>query len=110
MNQSKPYRNRRRSMRRQSKRSTKIYCHGPMGLGPNLAVKLLDVSEIGLRALLTKEFPVGTELEVHLESICHRRPIRRWAEVVWSIPTQDGEYNVGISLRRPLPYRDLYYM
>jgi hypothetical protein len=105
-----PVKNRRRSARRSTRRTTKVDCHGPMGLGPNLALKILDVSETGVRLILKREFPIGSEVEVSLEGTSNRRAIRRVAEVIWSVPTQDGNYCVGVAFRKPLQFMELHQM
>ena len=111
MNQTQTaLKNRRRSARRSTRRTTKVFCHGPMGLGPNLAMKVLDVSETGVRLILKQEFSIGQELEVSLEGTGNRRPIRRVADVVWSVPTQDGHYCVGVSFRKPLQFVEMHQM
>src|SRR5205807_5017007 len=45
--------NHRRTRRRRPKNHTKVTCHkGPFGLGPNVAVSMLDVSEAGIRLVV----------------------------------------------------------
>ncbi len=111
MDKSQPgHENRRRSLRKAGKRSTRVRCYGPMGLGPNLAVKTLNLSQNGIRLILNKEMPVGKELEIHLESVCHLRPLRCLAEVVWCEPDEEGNFVVGATFQKPLPYKELYFM
>ena len=103
--------NRRRSIRRQTKPSTKIACHlGKFGLGPNVAHKVLDLSETGVRFRAAKEFAHGQEIEVELLSLSHRRPVKIPAEVVWCVRTAEGDYCIGAQFRKSLCYKDLLQM
>ncbi|HVS36490.1 MAG TPA: PilZ domain-containing protein [Gemmataceae bacterium] len=100
--------NRRASRRRPPKGSTKIRCYrGPMGLGPNMAVSALDVSETGAAMVVKVEFRPGEELEVNLEGVIHRRPIRKMGTVVWCMPTSDDFFIIGVKFQGSLRYADL---
>lgn len=104
-------RNRRRSIRRQARRTTKVTLYrGPMGLGSNLAIKILDLSETGTRLLIATELTQREEVEINLLGMGQARPVRLPAEVVWCIETKEGEFCVGIQFRRPLNFRDLQGM
>jgi hypothetical protein len=100
--------NRRAFMRRSPKRSSKITCRkGALGLGPNIGVRLLDLSEAGLRMIVKKELTTKDEVEIGLmapggvrETICKGR-------VVWVVPTADGEFAVGILFEKRLPYTNV---
>ena len=62
--------NRRNSPRRQPKRTSRALCvTGKFGLGPNVAVALLDVSETGIRLVLKTALVPGHDVEVGLEAI-----------------------------------------
>lgn len=103
-----PQQNRRRSHRKKPKESTKfVTFKGSSGLGHNLALSLLDLSETGIRMVVRDPFQTGQEVEVNLESICHRRPIKVPGKVVWCMQAVDGSHCVGIQFYRPLPYADI---
>lgn len=105
------FKNRRRSIRRRAKSSTKITCHvGKFGLGPNVAQTLLDLSETGVRFRAKTEFDNGQEVEVELLSLSHRKPVKIPAEVVWCVRTAEGDFCVGAQFRKILQYRDLLQM
>jgi hypothetical protein len=111
MNPQQPrLKNTRRSVRRSTRRTTKVSCHGPMGVGPNLAVRILDVSETGVRLIVKREYPIGTEMEVALEGSSQSRPVRRKADIIWSVPTEDGNFCVGVSFRKPLLFMELHQL
>ena len=100
--------NRRGSRRRPPKGSTKIRCYrGPMGLGANVAVSALDVSESGAALVVKAAFKPGEQLEVYLEGLIHRRPIKKMGAVVWCVPASDGNYVVGVHFQGVLHYADL---
>ena len=108
MSEVKQGTNRRASRRRPPKGSTKVRCYrGPMGLGANVAVAALDVSETGAALVVNTAFQPGDELEVNLEGVVHRRPIKKMAVVVWCVPTDEGRFAIGVKFQGPLPYADL---
>lgn len=103
--------NRRRARRRAPKRSTKIFCYkGPLGLGPNLALAILDLSETGVRAVLKEPLPQKQEVEINLDSLNHRRPLKVMGDVVWCVAAADGTWCVGIQFQRALGYYDYQSM
>jgi hypothetical protein len=100
--------NRRLSQRRHPKRSTKPYCYpNALGLGRNIALAVLDVSETGARLMVREALEPGREVEVGLEGLGHRRPVKCTGRVIWSLETAEGTYCVGIHFQRALPYADL---
>ena len=108
MSEVKQGANRRSSRRRPPKGSTRIRCYrGPMGLGANVAVSALDVSENGAALIVKTAFLPGEEMEVNLEGVVHRRPIRKLAVVVWCVPTGSDQFAVGVKFQGTLPYADL---
>ena len=103
MTEPKPTANRRRAPRRKPKKSSRVFCHsGRYGLGPNIAVALLDVSETGVRLILRVPLAVGDEVEIGLDGIGERRPSKAAAQVVWCMPLADGNYCVGARFEKPL--------
>jgi hypothetical protein len=103
-----PQRNRRLTQRRPPKRSTKATGHkGPMGLGPNVVMSVVDLSESGARLVVKVPLEKGQEVEVHLQGQSQSRPIKLPAVVVWAVPQQDGTYSAGVSFQRRLSYADL---
>jgi hypothetical protein len=98
----------KRATRRQSpKGNVKVRAYkSTLGLGPNIAVSILDVSEMGIRLLLKESLPIGHAFEVSLESVSCK-PIKTIAEIVWSVPAADGTFCVGARFQKSIPYRDL---
>jgi hypothetical protein len=102
-------RNRRASFRRSPKGGTKVACYkGPLGLGENLALSLLDISEAGACLVLKSEFQAGQAVEVHIEGPSQRRPVKVRAEVIWAVAAADRGWCVGLRFERRLPYADLF--
>jgi hypothetical protein len=100
---------RRRARRAPAKTNAKVTCRrGTLGLGPNLAGGVLDLSETGIRLVVREDLPPGLEIEVGLEGLGHPRPLRLTARVVWSVATADGRYCIGAEFRRRLTYADLH--
>ena len=102
-----PRRNKRASRRHCPKGSTKAQAtRNALGLGRNIAVRVLDISETGVRLLVKEELPVKREFEVTLESAASR-PVKVVAEVIWSVATADGHFCVGARFQKPLSYAAL---
>jgi hypothetical protein len=80
---------------------------GQLGLGPNLAVALLELSEGGACLLVTKSLAVGDEVELSLEAVGGGPPVKALAEVVWSAPEDRDRHRLGVRFRRPLSYSAL---
>jgi hypothetical protein len=87
---------RRRSRRQRPKASTEVACRPEtLIVGANLALTVLDLSADGIRLLVKASLEKGQKIEVDLEGIGYSRPIQLAAEVVWSLPTADGNWCVG---------------
>lgn len=103
--------NRRSSRRRTAKLSTKVTCFkGSLGLGHNLAVKVLDLSETGIRIVLKSALPTGQEIEVSLQGPYHCRPFKVLARVMWCVEAADGTFCVGAHFQKGLCYSGLLDM
>ncbi len=108
MSEVKQGTNRRSSRRRPPKGGTKVRCYrGPMGLGANVAVSTLDVSENGAALVVKTAFRRGEELEINLEGVVHRRPIKKTAIVIWCLPTSEDRFVIGVRFQGALSYADL---
>ncbi len=87
---------------------TAVTClRGVMGLGPNLAVALLDVSTTGARLVLKEALPRGEEVELNLSCTGRMRDVKTQGEVMWSIPAEGGGHVTGVQFNRNLPHADL---
>ena len=100
--------NRRRTSRKKPKSSTKVFtCKGMMGLGANLALSILDLSETGIRLLMKEPLAKGQEVEITLEGIQHRRPLKLGGHVIWTVPAADGRHCIAVHFLRSLSYADV---
>lgn len=107
----KPSRNRRAALRRPPKQSTRVVCYkGSIGLGRNIALSLLDISESGARLVLSAALKKKQDVLVEITSVNSVRPIKMSATVVWSMPTADGNHCVGLQFNKLLNYSELLQM
>ena len=101
-------RNRRTSRRRSPRSGVKVAVRaGTMGLGPDLAAGVVDVSEDGLCIRLKAPLPARTEAEVSFEKVGAGRPIKMLAEVRWCVADDGGGFRAGFQFRHRLPYTQL---
>jgi hypothetical protein len=109
MSQSNPpQKNRRLFARRPPKRTTKASGHkGALGLGPNVVVSVVDLSETGARLVVKVPLEPRQEVEVELQGQSHPRPLKFPAKVVWSAGAGEGTYTVGVVFERRLSYTEL---
>jgi hypothetical protein len=97
--------NRRSSQRRTPRGMPRMECRrGYLGLGPNLAEKLLDISQTGARFLSTTELPAGVEVEVVVISYGRPKPVKVLGAVVRSQAEADGHWIVSIRFDHYIDY------
>jgi hypothetical protein len=99
--------NRRRGKRHQLKCSTKASCPKARGLGKDVAVSVLDLSETGIRLLVNEPLANGQEVEIILDSVITRKPLKVPGTIIWGVPAADGNHCIGVSFRQPVPYADM---
>ena len=80
---------------------------GFTGVGPNLAIGLVDVNPDGLGVQLNAPLTYGDEVEIELSSPGIGKPLRAVGEVRWSMAVGDGTFRAGIKLRRRLTPADI---
>jgi hypothetical protein len=74
----------------------------PDGLGPNVAVRVLDVSASGACLTLSESLPAGQLVGVALFGARSPLPVACAASVVWSKDAGNGTFVTGVrSARRP---------
>ncbi len=100
--------NRRRLPRRPPLRGVTVVCRkGNLGLGADLALRLLDLSESGARLRAREELGKGQEVTLALDSPRQSRPVEVVGTVLWCVPAEDASWVVGVTLAKPLPYQVL---
>ncbi len=100
----------RRLIRRRVRNATDVSCRrGTMGLGPNLALRMLDISEEGVKLLVKQQLKLGEELEVCFtpqgcskEIVCNLVTVRCGPE--------NGSFMVAGKFAPPLSYDDIYHI
>jgi hypothetical protein len=80
---------------------------GTTGLGPNIAVGLLDLTEDRLKFRLTAPVPVGDDVEVELTPPGNGKTLKLRGAVLTCRPSRDGKSSVvKVRLRHRLTFRE----
>src|SRR5438105_230441 len=96
---------RRLRPRRPARPSSKVVCQaGAFGVGRNLALAVLDVSEMGVRLRLKEALPPGREVTVGLTPPGQSRESRLTGRVVWCVAAADGTHLAGVRFDKQLDY------
>jgi hypothetical protein len=92
---------------RQPRRHLGVVCRrGTSGLGPNLAVGLVDLTEDRLKFRLTAAVPVGEDMEIELTPPGNGKSLKLRGEVIACRPARDGKASVAkVRLRQRLTFR-----
>lgn len=99
--------NRRRSQRRRPRTSVKVECRkGSSGLGANLARTLLDISDSGLRLVVSQPLEPKSDVEVIIAGYGMRTSLKRLGVVRWQLKLENGQYCTGIEFHKHIDYRD----
>lgn len=100
--------NRRTSSRRPPRGNVTITVRkGSLGLGNNVAVLFLDLSEGGIRLIVNEDLDRQSEVEVHISAYGLKKPLKTVGAVRWVMPLDNGLYCIGIQFEKRLPYRDV---
>lgn len=99
----------RRINRRTVNKGTAVTCRkGVLGLGPDLAIRILDMSESGARLVVGVELVKGDEIELSLTPLGMNKPKVLMAVVEWCYKSKDSEgYWVGATFSSTLTYGDV---
>jgi hypothetical protein len=99
--------NRRRSQRRKPRGYVKVECRaGSYGLGTDLAVAVLDLSDKGIRMIIRRTLDLGAEVEITIGGYGLQKPLKRVAKLRWQVATADGQSCVGIEFDKRIDHRD----
>jgi hypothetical protein len=94
---------RRREQRWEPRGGVEVACRvGTSGLGPDVALALIDLSAFGGRLLVREDLPAGEVVEVCLYTTAGPGWFRQFARVTWSSAARGGHYFVGIVFETPL--------
>jgi hypothetical protein len=110
-NPARPRVNRRASRRAPLRGTVRLECRkGSLGLGPNLVVTPLDISETGVRLILNLSLKRGQEVEVLLIGGGYSRPLKKIGTVIWSVPAENDGHVTGIRFDGYVPFAELHGM
>jgi hypothetical protein len=100
--------NRRTSSRRPPRGNVSIELRkGSLGLGTNVAILFLDLSEGGVRLIVNEDLERGIEVEVCITAYGMRKPLRAIGVVRWVMPLDNNMFCIGVQFEKRLPYRDV---
>jgi hypothetical protein len=103
--------NHRRMKRQAAKKSIAVTCRkGTLGFGPNLAIRLNDVSVDGAQVFVTTLLKLGDELELTFSPPGFAEPLVQMAVVAWCSAREGNGYRIGVKFTDSLSYQDIYHM
>jgi|SRR5947208_481779 len=103
-----PPEDRRLVPRRLARQGVQVACRtGTLGLGQNIALALVDISEVGLRLAVKSALAKGQEIEIELLAPGKSRPLKLLAEVIWCSTAEDDSHWVGAEFRHHLSYAEI---
>jgi hypothetical protein len=95
--------NRRRARRTPVCGAARVECRkGRLGMGPDLTLKVLDISETGASLIVKTAIRETDELEIRISAPSFSRPLQCLAEVVWSVALADGSHGIGVNFTKAL--------
>jgi hypothetical protein len=101
-------RNKRLSRRLSPRGGLKANCRrGTMDLGKDIALSVLDISEEGVRLMLSEVVKGREEVCLTLSSAICTRPVKRLGTVAWSVAAADGTVCAGVRLDKRLSYAEV---
>ena len=83
---------------------------GLLGMSPDVALRLLDISEGGAQVRVKCALRPGEQIEVALWPPGNVQSVRGPGVVCWCLPTPIGEFRIGLRLRRHLPVEVLRHL
>ncbi len=99
---------RRLGVRYSPRKDTMATCHrGTLGLGRDLAVSVLDLSDIGGRVVLHEPLDRGQVVEIGLLAPGWSAAVKRLGVIVWLEETGIAGCEAGILFSRSLEFNDL---
>ena len=103
-----PERDKRLSRRKPVKRGVTAQCRrGQLGLGADVAVGVVDISECGACLLVKVELKHGEDAEVILAGVGRSKPLKVTCEVRSCVPEAEDVFRVGLRFRKRVAYAEL---
>lgn len=69
-------------------------------------MQLLDLSDTGVRLIVSHALDVPAEVEIIIGGYGMKQPLKRMGTVRWQVKMENGSYCAGIEFQKYLPYRD----
>ncbi|QVL33179.1 PilZ domain-containing protein [Telmatocola sphagniphila] len=102
-----PIKNHRLARRRSAKPGLRVKClKGTMGIGKNLAVGILDISETGVRLVISADLEKNQDIELEFMMPQQSKAMKVIASVSWCVALLDGTYCIGAAFKHSLSYSD----
>ncbi len=99
-------RNRRKTRRKAPRNTVKVeWRPGSSARGRSFPAQLLDVSEGGVRIIVSDEV-TEDRVDIALTGPTLSKSIRRFARVIWALPIKEGGYCVGLAFQRNLSFAE----
>jgi hypothetical protein len=98
--------NRRRSPRNAARATIRFQCRkGALGFGPNLVIRVLDLSSSGVRLVVNKPLECTDEVEIVIDGHGMKGTVRRLGIVRWNEKLETGQFCVGIEFHKYLDFK-----
>src|SRR4051812_1813885 len=99
--------NRRSSERRKPRRTVKVECrNGSHGLGPDIAVGVLDLSDTGVRMIIKSAVAVKKDVEITISGYGMMKAMKVLATIRWVVAIENGQFCIGAEFQKRIPYRE----
>ena len=103
-----PQTDKRLIRRKPAKRGVRAQCRrGQLGLGADIAVAVVDVSDSGMCLVVRVALAKGEEAEVVLAGVGRQKPLKVACEVRWCVPEGATAFRAGLRFRKRIPYAEL---
>jgi hypothetical protein len=97
--------NRRRDRRAKPRPSVKAICRiGALDLGENIGMAVLDLSETGIRLIVSRALHANQEVCITLTSATNIRPVQCPATVAWCVEATRQTWVAGVHFDKRMPY------
>jgi hypothetical protein len=80
-----------------------------MGLGRDLAIRILELSEEGARLLVKEQITPETEVEVGLTGVGMSKPMMKLGRVVWCNPMESG-FAIGVKFHERIGFTEFFHL
>jgi hypothetical protein len=101
---------RRRERRKAAKRRVSVTCRkGLDGLGADLCIRLVDVSDEGAKIQIKEWINQNSDVEVTFDVDSLNKPLVVTGQVAWCQPVENG-FTIGVKFHDRIDYVDLGHL